>query len=345
MPYVLTLKPLTTAAAIAALLTASATAAPVSLPAYGADPQQTSVSGLSSGAFMAVQLQVAYSASIVGAGIVAGGPYYCAAAGGLLFAGNCMGLVIEPPLNPALMVEATKSFASTRLIDPLSHLSRRRIYVFSGTYDTVVFQRAVDATAAFFRQAGVPPASLAYVHTVSAGHALITPSAINECAANMAPFLNHCSVNSKGYDQAGELLKHIYGPLNPRAAAPTGQIVSFNQSAYAAAAARMANTAYLYVPQSCTATGARCKVHVALHGCVQSTASIGNQFVAEAGYNHWADSNKLLVLYPQINKSNDDTNPHGCWDWWGYTGADYALKSSSQMSAIMKMVSQLAKPR
>ena len=41
--------------------------------------QQTSVSGLSFGAFMAVQLQVDYSDSIIGAGVVAGGPYYCVA--------------------------------------------------------------------------------------------------------------------------------------------------------------------------------------------------------------------------------------------------------------------------
>ncbi len=48
---------------LACFFTAQAIAAPASLPAYGADSKQTSVSGLSSGAFMAVQLQVAYSGS------------------------------------------------------------------------------------------------------------------------------------------------------------------------------------------------------------------------------------------------------------------------------------------
>ena len=36
------------------------------------------VSGLSSGAFMAVQLHVAYSSIISGAAVYAGGPYWCA---------------------------------------------------------------------------------------------------------------------------------------------------------------------------------------------------------------------------------------------------------------------------
>ena len=43
------------------------------LPGYQADLSQTSVSGLSSGAFMTAQLHVAYSDKLIGAGIVAGG--------------------------------------------------------------------------------------------------------------------------------------------------------------------------------------------------------------------------------------------------------------------------------
>ena len=60
------------------LAVASAHAA-VPLPALTIDPNEVSVSGLSSGGFMAVQMHVAYSATFrKGAGIVAGGPFYCA---------------------------------------------------------------------------------------------------------------------------------------------------------------------------------------------------------------------------------------------------------------------------
>lgn len=48
------------------------------LPAFNADIKETSVSGLSSGGFMAVQFDVAYSSILKGAGIIAGGPYFCA---------------------------------------------------------------------------------------------------------------------------------------------------------------------------------------------------------------------------------------------------------------------------
>jgi hypothetical protein len=327
-----------TLAALAFLTTSHALASPPPLPAYGADPKQTSVSGLSSGAFMAVQMQVAYSGSIVGAGVIAGGPYYCAA-NNVFFAGICMGQTVLSP-SPYLMVSAAEEFASAKLIDPLKNLTKRRIYVFSGTDDTVVRQPAVDATVEFFKEIGVKPAQLKYVNNVPAGHAVITPSYGNDCAANADPYISHCSLDNMGYDQAGAILGHIYGALQARVATPAGQIVSFDQSPYASAS--MADTGYLYVPANCSAKGANCKVHVAIHGCKQSAESVGDQFYTDTGYNNWADNNQLLVLYPQVNKSL--SNPEGCWDWWGYTGVNYADKSGPQMKAIKDMVNQLTKP-
>jgi Esterase PHB depolymerase len=316
-----------------------ALAAPTKLSAYGADSQQTSVSGLSSGAFMAVQLQVAYSRSFIGSGVVAGGPYYCAA-NNALFAGICMGQVNFFPPNPKLMVDAAKSFAAARLIDPLGNLRKRRIYIFSGTDDSIVRQPAVDAAVSFFHLLGVEGDNLKYVNNIPAGHAVITPNKGNDCSANAAPYISHCSIGGEGYDQAREVLRHIYGSLKPRIDAPTGEIVAFNQRRYATTATGMADTAYLYVPRTCIAE-ARCRVHVALHGCMQAAESVGKQFYTDTGYNNWADGNNILVLYPQVNKSTIPFNPQGCWDWWGYTGKNYAFKSSAQMKAIVAMVKRL----
>ena len=48
------------------------------LGSYSAKIGETSVSGISSGAFMTVQLGVAHSADVKGVGVTAGGPYFCA---------------------------------------------------------------------------------------------------------------------------------------------------------------------------------------------------------------------------------------------------------------------------
>ena len=53
-------------------------AAAPALPAVAADGSAVTVSGISSGGYMAVQFQVAYSKLVKGAGILAAGPYDCA---------------------------------------------------------------------------------------------------------------------------------------------------------------------------------------------------------------------------------------------------------------------------
>src|SRR5262245_31601306 len=57
---------------------APAFAADMRLPNLGADPAKISISGLSSGAVMAIQYDVAYSGSVIGVGVIAGVPYNCA---------------------------------------------------------------------------------------------------------------------------------------------------------------------------------------------------------------------------------------------------------------------------
>jgi len=323
------------------LLSAAAAQAGQALPALGADAKETSVSGLSSGAFMAVQLQVAFSKTIIGAGVVAGGPYYCAA-NNMFYTGICMGQVPFMPPNAALMVSAAKGFAKAKTIDSLSNLAKRRVYVFSGIDDSIVRQQAVDATVEFFQDVGVPAANLKYVNTLPAGHAVITVAYGNDCGANAAPYISHCSVDNQGYDQAGDLLQHIYGPLKPKAGRATGQLTAFDQGPFTrSSASSLADTGYVYVPQACSVANSHCKVHVAIHGCGQSAQSVGDKFITDTGYNEWADTNQLLILYPQVNKSVISSNPAGCWDWWGYTGSSYATKGSAQMKAIMAMVQRL----
>ena len=315
----------------------AAVAAPPSLPAYGAAGNKTTVSGLSAGAFMAVQLQVAYSASIAGAGIVAGGPYYCAIANAN-FRGICMGQVAFFPPSPSVMVGYARAFAASGAIDPLTYLAARPIYVFSGTDDSVVRPPAVAATVEFFKRVGVPASRLSDVHDLPAGHALIAPGAGNACGANAAPYISHCSVGGK--ERPGR--RDPPPSLRPAAAArghPRGEARRFAQRPYAPASTGMAETGFVYVPAACEAAAAHCRVHIVLHGCVQSVQSVGDRFVTGSGYNAWAEANRLLVLYPQVDSSSTPDNEYGCWDW---SGRVTMLKSAPQMKAIVAMARRLA---
>jgi hypothetical protein len=75
----------------------------------------------------------------------------------------------------------------------------------------------------------------------------------------------------------------------------------------------------------------------------EATGSVGDKFYKNAGYNAWADTNHIIVLYPQtIVGMGTESNPQACWDWWGYDSADYAKKSGPQMNMVRKMIDFLA---
>ena len=107
-----------------AALAAAAWATP--LPPLVIDKTQTSVSGISSGGYMAVQLHVAYSATFKkGAGVVAGGPFYCAEGSVTNATGRCMAHSTSIPV--AGLVAATSNWATQGLIDPTSNLTNSKV--------------------------------------------------------------------------------------------------------------------------------------------------------------------------------------------------------------------------
>ncbi len=329
---------------------------PVPLPALGAARDQTSVSGISSGAYMAGQFQVAHSADVVGAAIIAGGPYGCAESlladwmwgpSAAFFnmskaVNGCMlaGMQIWGVPDVASLVKRTERLAAEGQIDPLASVKADKLYLFSGRNDYTVVPLIVARAAEYYRDIGIPIANMKLVADMPAGHAFITEGQGRACELTGAPFVVHC-----GYDQAGDLLAHIYGQLEPRVAEPAGQYVVFDQKSFAKGDDPdhgMSDRGVVYVPPACR-DGAGCRVHIAFHGCGQNRASVGDAFVKETGFARWADANRLIVLFPQVIASA--VNPQGCWDWWGYTGRDYLTRSAPQIAMVHRMLERLAGAR
>ncbi len=320
------------------------------LPAYGVDLRKTSVSGLSSGAFMTTQFHVANSAILVGAGVIAGGPFYCSEAYTSLSAlenatTNCMHPLGSAPDGRELFAKA-EEFARSGRVDAVANLADDRVYLFSGESDNVVTTRVVDETLAFYRAAGVPEANIEYVKSVDAGHAIVTNnSADSSCALTRPPFINDCD-----FVQSHAILRHIYGALSPPAKTPSGRILAFDQREFIDSdRSSMSEEAYAYVPKSCEED--TCKVHVAFHGCLQGAAQIGGRYYTTTGYNEIADTNGIIVLYPQAEISDPiPFNPKGCWDFWGYSSPDrsdpnFYSKEAPQIAAVRRMLDRLAEPR
>lgn len=333
---------------------------PSPLPALNIDLKETSVSGLSSGGFMAVQLLVAHSDIIKGAGIIAAGPYWCAQGSALTATTRCS-CTLDPnhsmcevgPDSTKVkeLVAATRRFARDGLIDDPSHMTRQRSYLIAGGKDKTVPAAVVGQLRDYLVDLGATPDNVRLMPLAESGHAMPTTGYGSACGVTASPYINDCH-----FDAARELLGWIYGDLKPsRTGTRQGRYLRYDQRPYKPTTfgfewgSGLDDSGWLYVPETC-ARGERCRVHVALHGCRQgqsyaglggSWTSGGSAFVEHAGYDAVADTNHIVVLFPQA-VSVWFRNPNGCWDWWGYTGSHYADQQGVQIHAIRAMLERLA---
>jgi poly(3-hydroxybutyrate) depolymerase len=325
-----------------ALWLGAASARPLALADIAADlhidAAAVSVSGVSSGAYLAQQFHLAHSAHVIGAGLIAGGPHACATGRyapwswldltGLYTAtSRCSDTnpwwFFQGP--PALRhsLQASRALAERGDIDPLTGLEGDRVWLFSGGEDETVPASVTRVLEEYYREL-LGDSAVRHVHLPRAAHGMIVADGGGACGASRSPYLNDCDV-----DAAGELLEHLHGRLQDRAPA---------DSPYTSGNSGMLSSGWLYLPQACRA-GARCALHLALHGCRQGADAVERAFVEGAGYNEWAQANRIVVLYPQVGAGSG--NPRGCWDWWGYSGDDFLTRDGAQIAALARMVDAL----
>lgn len=328
---------------VAIFCAASTTVAAETLPTLTLDAEETTVSGLSSGGFMAVQLQVAYSLSIAGAGVVAGGPYNCADHSIWRALHVCMSPLFGSA-DPERTLTAVRTMAAEGRIDPPEGLASDRIYLFHGRADDTVARETMDVLKETYLSLGVADEAIRYVTSVEAGHGFVTEEGPVECAETRPNFLIDCD-----FDQAGDILTELYGPLNNPVEPLDDGFVAFDQAIYAQDAPGMDASGFLYVPPRCS-EGETCRLHIAIHGCNQGWEAVGEDYARLTGYNRWAEANDIVVLYPQAAAIPSPWynwfagNPKGCWDWWGYSGTDYLGRTAPQLSAIARMAAALGAP-
>jgi poly(3-hydroxybutyrate) depolymerase len=306
------------------------------LPSANVDTDSVTVSGLSAGAFFAEQLLVAYSDVFKGMGAIAGGPYLMAQGS---VSQALQGMRGEPVASVDYLVAQTQTLAEHGAVADLNNLKDARIYIFHGTQDETVSRETSESLTRFCERF-TRSRNIKVIDDVPVRHAMPTDTFDRTRMDGYSePYIANV-----GYDAAGDLLKHLYGELKPRTE-PVGKIREFSQQEFLLGARwhGMDNSGFIYLPQGAL-EGRRCRLHVALHGCEQYAAKLGQTFVREAGYNAWAEANDIIVLYPQTFPTLTWMvyNPKGCWDWFGCDDSQYFTRSGRQQRAIVKMVERLA---
>lgn len=350
----------------------------------GGDARQVSISGLSSGAAMALQYAVAHSSSIIGVGLVAGPTWDCAE-GDL---GRATQVCLKGQGTPQARIALARQFAATGKIDSLpgnTTSALKHSFVFQSPEDEVINPGSGQANVDFLSAlTGVAPTvdpGRSEGGSDKAGHGIISPNGTDPCSGRGQNFIRRCG----GEDNPAEILSTIYGGGMPdatnRKAVPDSDLWEFDQQPFVDALKNegasvsgdyvwwyqsgksterenldLAPTGYIYVPTAVCGQGKPpCRVHVALHGCAQAP----KLFAQKSGYNDWAEYYRTIIVYPAIKARQPwswdyflgaEPNPLGCWDWWGYldpgTGGDrYLTKAAPQIKFIERIVAEVTKPR
>ena len=268
----------------------------------------------------------------------------CPAGQGLLW-DHCKGCTIaskaqlleHPDLVhvPTLTAYATAA-ASRGEIDPVVGLANMRTFAYHGSKDQCYLTGSVNKTADFFRAfAKDPNEQVMFSGSVPSLHSIPTAaSTATPCRGNGSPCGTLCGTEGNytsasphgleacGYDGAGECLRHLYGGrLRPQQPSVRSNILPFDQTDFGmndtGKAMGFAREGYMYLPSRCKGAAARCRLHTFFHGCGMAfnsgSTGAGTGFnltyVADAGFNAWAEANGIVILYPQ-----KDDRVETCWD-------------------------------
>lgn len=296
---------------------------------------EITVSGISSGGYFAQQFHVVNSSFVNGAAIFAAGPFYCAKGSAAIAMKTCMeGEFVTGSGASSYLYANALQFSG--LIDAVSNIADDNIFLFSGIYDETVTPEVTNELYDFYDLLGVQ--NIKYVNNHVAGHTYPTNSNGVDCKESKPPYIGNCS-----YNGALESLMALYPNKVINKTTSAGTLKNISQKKYFGVfdvgvfAPLLQDEAYLYIPKACEVK--KCDLHVAFHGCKQTIDNIGMAYINETGLIEAADQMELAILFPQATKGLQ--NPNGCWDWWGYSGQDYATRTGQQVRIISAMIKDL----
>ena len=259
-------------------------------------------------------------------------------------------------VNVSLLLEYARNQSAAGTIDGLGNLSGTNVYLYRGTKDTCYRKGSVQHSQTFFESLG---ANVQFNSTTGSAHAWPT---LNWSSDGTGPggsdgydggkCGNGDVIENCDYDGPGAALQHIYdGKLKPPVDYKPELLRQFDQKPFWSQhdnfgnltynetmphVAAFATAGYVYVPSACTAKGARCKLHFALHGC--SVDEYYDSMVQHLGFQRWGEANGIVIVWPRISPHGGTQETHdGCWD-----GEAYRQLSSEQQSLSLSVCVSMA---
>ena len=253
------------------------------LPSLGADLDSITISGLSGGSYGASYLSTAFSDTFMGVGLWIGGNF----GEDVLESASEVDPVTTAAENVAL---ANELFAEGEIDDP-ANISGMPVYIFSGTEDKIVVPSRQKGQKEFYDTLG---ANIDY-HEEPVGHlGFMCDDDLPHCGKNLVKrMMTHffTTINDStdvDWEEKG-ILRHFWQPyyvdtfLWKQQFSPLG---------------------YVFYPKQCYDGTTQCKLHIHLHGCLNSVRVLTSVWNSPQNYFYeFAVANDMIVVFPDIQPS------------------------------------------
>merc|ERR1712156_524874 len=301
------------------------------------NPNSITLGGFSSGPSFATQFHVGYSSFVKGVGLWCGLPELVSLQTGDA-AGGANGVSVQQ------LMQDTAALESSNAIDSTSNLASSKVYIVHGSEDTVVDPLFAVKIKEFYEGYNVNQ-MVAKTYYKNGEHGVYSNRRGTPCGQlNLQTFIQNCGEDTV-YEMFEHLLPNVVGPGDDgkfsSSLKPFSQVKFFDNFA----SSSMSETGYYYVPESCNGNVNSCHLHVFFHGANQSTDKIGTEFIESSGLLEMAETNKIVLLFPQIKTKW--FNPMGMWNTIGYNKdlkdykGQYASKDAFQMRGIFNMINHM----
>jgi len=326
--------------------------APINLRPLNVHRNFVTLSGYSSGGMMAQYLFVSHSSLFSGLGVFQHTFYSCGS-GALDIDDWDRRCTILPPWtgsdvdDPRLGINFIREYARRGLIDPVSNIQGKPLYVFAAgsgwLFTREMNLRVGEVFAPFINN---PPS---IVNVVLNDANLTFPSNRADLPPCSGPSTQtpH-QVSNCGYNGALEALKWILQPTplvtpnaNPGPPSLPQPLQEFDQSEFFDPLERadMDETGFVYIPTICKSGEVQCLLHFYFHGCWTGRRFVSNTHIVNSGYLEVAEANGIIMVFPQAYDSAE--NRIGCWDTFGFTGRLFATQRGAQVKVVKRMLDRI----
>ncbi|ODN00255.1 hypothetical protein Ocin01_06416 [Orchesella cincta] len=301
---------------------------------------QITLSGFSAGASMAIQTHLSHSSLFSGLAVFSQVFYHCGHRSLIDFGIRCsktgLGLF---PYSVSNSISDAKEYDRKGLIDPLVNVAKQQIFIWTGDLDAYIPSDMAKKNVEFYKGVGVDPNNIRFTIFKNASHLIPTDDfgpACNEDAGDSL-YLGNCN-----YPGVYHAFSYILKNNSLAQAVPhQAQLMMYNQSAFYPNGnikdVAMGTAGFIYIPKQCETQ--QCRLHLNFHGCNEWPPHIAEQYILHSGFLPVAEANGIIVVFPLTTKV--PKNMDGCWDFFSYTGSNFATKKGAQIQVIERMLNKI----